>query len=259
MKRKIIYFALLFLLLSGITAAQGKLAYFGVGYNFKSDVRAFDFNISFNRIPAVEATDGPFIAVFTNTDKTIIYAVRPSFEANVGKDAASSPNNILGDIALEMQRPNTFFHTGILIGEISVRLNSDKDMESGLLYSNAGIKFLYYNYPAESRFYILPALNFHYGSIIASAGTPQYFTHIMPSVYTEVSPLEALTIGVKAQMYIINGNNSAVADGTYGNFMVNLSYKFTKQFSIAVKYTVGQYEPKFVKLNNISIGLSISR
>jgi hypothetical protein len=274
----------LFLLCSVQLFCQEKLADVGVGYDFTQESKAFNLSVTFNRTQSADAEPGPYLKVFRLSD--VVFGIRPSAQADFGKDVESSPNNVLASIGIESQhRLGTNY---VLIPELDITGSSDKSFSTGLVYGDAGVKYLYYNNPSTPRFSILPSLHFNYGQRVTDVGTPNAFQRVVAALTTSFSIgdnvskknkiyvrkddtcfieetetttkfKERVTFSLTATVYSIKNDTSVISNGTYGNLSFSVDVCLTDDFGLSGKYVVGREQPLFKKMNAVAFGIAFFR
>jgi hypothetical protein len=247
---------LIWLLLVPFALCQEKLIDISTGFKFQIDSTAFSLSFTFNRTASSDADQGPYIVVFPGFSCDDVFGLKPSIESNIGNGVESSPNNVDLDVKLHwrMQLANT----SLLLGELAPTASSDKDFKTALLYPSLGIKFLYHNYGDSEnfRFYVLPGLNFDFGSRVAKSSTPSSFHRITTSLQFQTTIVSSVDIGLNLQLFVVKNDTTVIADGSYGNMALSATYRFAKKFGLSIKYSIGHNQPLFKKIHTLSIGFA---
>jgi hypothetical protein len=250
---------ILIIFLVGTLYPQEKIASIGVGLNIKNnDSITYNFSFSFNRTPAVEEDAGPSLKVF-QLGKSTIFSLRPSSQVDVGNGVENSPNNLFFDLELEgLSRIHNLKTTNILY-EFAPSISADKNFYTGLLYSSLGVKLLYYNYPSDYAFYVLPGINFDLVRRVVKGTSPYGSFRIDGTLDFNLKIKKLINFTILSKLFYIRNDASVIANGTYGNLTASIDFKFPfyNKLGLSAKYSIGYDQPLYKKVNSISFGISL--
>lgn len=251
-----LYFIISWFIIVSAAFCQEKLVDIGTGIKFNPDSIAFSLSFSFNRTASSESEQGPYIIVHKGFTRNHVWALKPSFESNIGSGTTSSPDNI--DLDLGFQYNMHLAKTSILLVNFAPTASCDKDFTTALMYPSLGIKYLYYYYGVsrQFRFYVLPGFNFDYGKRRTNSSMLPPFYRANLSLQIQTTLASCLDIGLNSQIYKIKNDTTVIADGTYGNMALSATYRFAKKFGLTTKYSLGYNQPLFKKINTLTIGLA---
>lgn len=265
--------------------------------NKSSDNTTFNVSTTFNK------TKGPTAQpVFIHAGKInrrkkqlLFFGIKPTFEANIGSDAKSSPNNIVTSVVFHFVPENlSSFNSGdkghsSLFADLSPVAVADKDFDTGLFYGNAAVgRYNHFSRYRQKKDSILQTATFLYSLAYHNGkrfiendeeNLGGYFHRLMPNLYGEINfynhskKKNIINLKVDYQHYFVYNDeflDEGDGDRDFPNFTGTVSYTLPFKESdsaspsfqnfevrINLKYFYGYEEPVFEELSTLTYGLGM--
>jgi hypothetical protein len=217
-----------------------------------------------------------------------VWFFTPTAAANIGNGTDVSPDNVLasGELWLSGNVRKSGIGAWLPQFVLAPSMSADKDFRTKLYYLPARFQFVVYNNPNYPGFVVVPAIRADVGRRTLAGDSSSTFERVVPSLDGSVESSGGWKLSVASKGYWIHNDERIIANGLHGLIVATIDKRFVdqkattrhmddlrkgclsghacnpayepvfNQLGLSLGYEAGYEEPKYLRLNAVSLSVA---